>query len=306
MKKLLLFIFVSFIFVISLNATEIGHNSEGYERKESNNYGISKKININSSNLDNIKNTPYVDASIKVYDFANILSSEDEKELKSLIEGFYNETNLEFVFVSVDMAYDDDLDNERYAQDFYDYNDFGLNTTKNGGIILIRNKYESNPYYVAVLTGEAQLYCNEGCLDNLLDNVYESFHSGNYKAGIESFIHMFKTNYNKGYDEDKYYIDENGSLREKKELNYIPSIISGALATLFGMLGLVKKNKMVKKASNANDYLVKSSIDYINKSDKLVSTITTHHRISSNSGGGGSHSGFGSSGVGHISGGRHG
>ena len=36
MKKLLLFIFVSFIFVISLNATEIGHNSEGYETKESN------------------------------------------------------------------------------------------------------------------------------------------------------------------------------------------------------------------------------------------------------------------------------
>ena len=81
--------------------------------------------------------------------------------------------------------------------------------------------------------------------------------------------------------------------------------MSGAFGTLLGMLGLVKKNKMVKKASNANDYLVKSSVEYLNKSDTMVSTITTHHRISSDSGGG-SHSGFGSSGGGHISGGRHG
>ena len=42
-------------------------------RDESNNYGVNKKIKINNSNLYNIKNTPYVDASEKIYDFANLL-----------------------------------------------------------------------------------------------------------------------------------------------------------------------------------------------------------------------------------------
>lgn len=306
MKKILVVLITFLLLITPLYADELGHNSDGYERNESNNYGVSKNINVDSNNMQDVINTPYVDSSEKIYDFANILSSEDEKELKNIIDNFINNTNLDFVFVSVDMPYSEDEENEIYAQNFYDYNDFGKNTLKNGGIVLYRNVYSSNPYYVTVYTGEAQLYCNENCSDYLLDEIYDNFHSEKYKDGIIQYIHSFNTFFNKGYDEDKYYIDENGSLKEKKSLNYIPSIISGAFATLLGMLGLVKKNKMVKKASNANDYLVKSSVEYINKSDKLVSTITTHHKISSSSGSGSSHSGFGSSGVGHISGGRHG
>ena len=306
MKKLLLTMIIFLILLTPIYADEIGSNSEGYVRSESNNYGVSKNIKVNSNNMSDIMKTPYVDPSKKIYDFADILTSEEETELKSLIDNFIKTTGLDFVFVSVDMYYYNDDENEKYAQDFYDYNDFGLNNDKNGGIVLYRNAYSSNPYYASVYTGEAQLYCNENCSDYILDEIYDNFHSNSYKNGITQFIHLFNTYYNKGYDTDKYYIDENGSLAEKKSLNFIPSIISGAIATIFGMLGLVKKNKMVRKASNANDYLVKSSIEYINKSDKLVSTITTHHRISSDSGSGGSHSGFGSSGVGHISGGRHG
>ena len=296
MKKILLCIFVFFLLIGNISASEMGHNSDGYERSESNNYGVNKKITITSSNMDNILKTPYVDASKKIYDFANILSDEDEKELNSLINGFIKDTGLDFVFVSVDFAYSSDSENEAYAQDFYDYNDFGMNLEHNGGIVLFRNAYSSDPYYANVLTGEAQLYCNIDCSDYLLDEIYDNFRSGNYRAGIEQYIHLYNTYYSKGYDEERYYIDENGSLRENKSLNFLPSIVSGAFATLLGMLGLVKKNKMVKKANNANDYLVKSSVEYIN----------THHRISSDSGSGGSHSGFGSSGVGHISGGRHG
>ena len=113
--------------------------------------------------------------------------------------------------------------------------------------------------------------------------------------------------YDRGYDEEIYYIDEDGVLRENKPLNFLPSIISGGLVSLLTTLGLINKNKMVKKASNANLYLLDNSVEYLNKSDKLVGTITTHHRISTDSGGsGGSHSSIGHSGGGHISGGRHG
>ena len=306
MKKILFCLLTFVLFMTPLYADNIGKNSPGYERVESNHYGVNKNININSSNLDNVLKTPYVDASLKIYDFADILTDEEEKELKTLIDGFIEQTNLDFVFVSVDMSYYNDSLNEIYAQDFYDYNDFGQGLPKNGGIILYRNKYENDPYYESVLTGEAQLYCDTSCNDYLLDNIYDLFHSGNYKEGITSFIHMFNSRYEQGYDEERYYIDENGSLRENKKVNPLWSILSGGLATLIGMTRLVKKNKMVKKASNANDYLVESSINYTNKSDVFVSTITTHTRINTDSGGGSSHSGFGSSGVGHISGGRHG
>ncbi len=310
MKKLVYSLILFFILIIPIYATEIGHNSPGYERTESNNYGVSKKWNINDNNKNNILNTPYVDASNKIYDFADILSDEDENELASLINGFTNETGLDFVFVSIDMPYTNEKENEDYSANFYDYNDFGIKNENYGGIILVRNKYEFDPYYVATEFGETQLYCDESCLDIILDNIYDYFRSGDIKGGITSLIHQVKNRYDRGYDEDKYFIDENGSLKEKYSLPYFTSIISGAIVSLLTMLGLVKKNKMIYKASNANDYLIQSSIEYLNKSDNFVSTITTHHTISSDSsssgGGGHSHSGFGSSGGGHISGGRHG
>ena len=309
MKKIL-FIIVSFAMLITpLYAQSIGIDTEGYERTEENNYGINKdKIKINDNNISEIRKTPYVDASKKIYDYADILSEEEESDLRSLIDGFVNETGLDFAFISVDFEYSRDDENDRYAYNFYDYNDFGLNNEYYGGIVLLRNKNEKDPYYTSYVFGEAQFYCGESRINELLDNLYPYFSNKNYKIGIENYLHQLKNYYDEGYDEDKYYLDENGSLKENYSLPYLPSIISGGLVSLLSVLGLVKKNKMVKKASNADDYLVKSSVQYINKTDTFVSTITTHHRISSDSGshGGGSHSGFGSSGMGHIGGGRHG
>ena len=309
MKKVLFSLLLFFVLLIPLYATELGHNSDGYDRNESNNYGVKKRWKINDNNINIIKNTPYVDANNKIYDFADVLSESDESELKSLIDGFINETGLDFVFVSIDMPYTNDSENEDYSSNFYDYNDYGLNNENYGGIIFVRNNYESDRYYTATIFGEAQLYCDTNDLDIILDDIYSYISSGNIKEGVSFFIHQFKNKYDLGYEEDEKYIDENGTLvvNKKYSLPYFTSILSGGLISLLTMLGLVKKNKMVTKANNANDYLIKSSVEYINKSDKMISTITTHHHISSGSSmGGGSHSGFGSSGGGHISGGRHG
>ena len=114
MKKLLYSLIVFFMLICPLYASELGYNSEGYERTESNNYGVNKKWNINSSNLEIIKNTPYVDASKKIYDYVDLLSDEDEGEINSLINGFIKETGLDFVFVSIDMPYSNDYENEDY------------------------------------------------------------------------------------------------------------------------------------------------------------------------------------------------
>ena len=87
------------------------------------------------------------------------------------------------------------------------------------------------------------------------------------------------------------------------------ALAAGGVVTLITMIILVKKNKMVKKATTAGDYLDKDSVNYSVKTDQFAGTITTRHRINNNSSSGhsgGGHSSFGSSGGGHISGGgRH-
>ena len=303
MKKVLVTLIALFLFMTPIYAQIVGPNSEGYDRNSDNNYGVSKFSELKDEEA--VKNTPYVDPSLKIYDYADILTTEEEKELKELIGGFIEQTGLDFVFVSTNFAYNNDYMNEEEAMNFYDYNDFGMNLTHHGGLILFRNTWATDPYYSSVLTGEAQLYCDEDCNDYLLDNIYNDFHSGNYKGGITNYIHMFNSRYEQGYDPNERHIDENGSLVKVGKLNPIPSFITGAVATILGMLGLVNKNKMVKKASNANDYLVESSIEFLNKKDQFINSTTTQTRVSSSSSGG-SHRGFGSSGAGHISGGRHG
>lgn len=303
MKKLLFAIFISFIFIVSLNASTV-ESSEGYIRNESNNYGVKKHWKVTNENIENIKRTPYVDASKKIYDSASSLTEEEKSELSSLIDGFINETKLDFVFVSIDTPYSNDKEMEDYASDFYDYNDFGINNEKYGGFIFLLNTYEQDKMYEIYAFGEAQFYYDISKSDALLDSIISYFKDGKYAEGVKQSIFKLKEYYSKGYDKDKYYIDENGDVKEYYQAPYILSVLSSGFVTLLTMLGLVKKNKMVTAASNADSYLEKESINITKKTDNFVSTVTTHHVITSSSSGG-SHSSHGSSGGGHTGGGRH-
>ena len=110
-----------------------------------------------------------------------------------------------------------------------------------------------------------------------------------------------------------YYVDEKGYLQKYPGTYHIPwslsSIISIVITAII-MLVLIRKNKMVMKATQAGEYLNKKSINISNRKDVFLHSHTSSYTVSSDSGGGGggghsSHSG--SSGGGHSSGGgRHG
>ena len=284
------------------------------ERSEANNYGVNKEWTIDNSNLSNILNTPLVDASLKVYDYSNVLSDEEENKLRSLINEFTSKTNMEIVILTVDQQYSYDEQNEEIASDFYDYNDFGLNTKFHDGIILIRNTYEEDPFLNIYTFGEGQLYFDYDRCENILDTIFPYIKGGkDYFTGMKLFIEESTRYYNKGYDDTKYYLSEYGELLlypEKYKVPYFWTVISGGVASVLSVLGLSKKNKMVMKATEANDYIDKSKTNFTVNNDTLVSSITTHHIITNDSSSGGSGGGFshmGSSGGFHGGGGgRHG
>ena len=144
MRKIKILILIIFL---SINILSVNASTEELERTKDNNYGVSKHWNINSNNINNVKNTPYVDADEKVYDFADILTDKEEETVYSYIKEFINKTNMDMVFVSIDMPYSSDKKNEDFAADFYDYNDFGINFENYSGVLLLRNDYEADRYY---------------------------------------------------------------------------------------------------------------------------------------------------------------
>ena len=224
---------------------------------------------------------------------------------------FIEYTNMDMVFVSIDMPYSYDSKNEDFAADFYDYNDFGLDFDNNSGILLLRNNYSSDRYYDIYTFGDAQLYFNKSRYDDILDGIYSDFVNKKYLDGISSFISKCSYYYDKGYASDysHAYIDSDGYIQYNFYVPVIPCLCVSIFITLIVMLILVNKNRMIRKATTASEYLNKDSINYTQHLDQFINSHTTHYTVSSSSGGGGSFGGShsGSSGGGHSSGGgRHG
>lgn len=306
MKKLYLLLIILSFFCFLNNAKA---STQKMNRTEENHYGVNKKWDMNEKRIRHALNTPYVDASEKVYDFSNILTPEEEEELYQIILEYEELTGFSMVFVSDNISYSNDKKNEDYAADFYDYNDFGLENPYYSGVVIFRNTYKADPYYGIYYFGEAQLYYSNIRNDVLLDSIYDDFHSANYMKGLEKLIKKMRIYYKQGKDPymKHYTLDENGVLTKK----YVPpfliaTILSGIVTAIF--LGItISKNKMVKKAVVATEYLNRESISITEKKDQFLHSHVTHYTISTSSGSGSSRGGHvGSSGGGHSGGGRHG
>lgn len=282
------------------------------ERNESNNYGVNKKeIKITSSNKSNIMATPYVDASEKIYDFADILTDEEEEYLAKIVKEFVSKTNMDMVILTDSKSYYTDSQNETYAADFYDYNDFGLNMENYSGVLLYRNAYEADPYYNVYMFGNAQLYFDYDRSESMLDAIYADMRSKSYLAAFEDFVEIYTDYYEEGIPSGMkdYEIDDMGFMHKKYTYPWMWALLVSGIVALIYACVFIGKNKMVKKADSAKDYLADEDIDMYKTVDQYLRSHTTSYTVSSSSGssGGGGHSSSGSSGMGHSSGGgRHG
>lgn len=306
MKKMIL-LFTIILLLIPFNANA---SVEVFSRNESNNYGVNKHWTINEDNLDNVLETPLVDESKKIYDFSSILTEEEKTFLLGKINDFIEKTNMDMVIVTYNLPYVSDYTNEVFAADFYDYNDFGIAFENYSGVLLFRNTYVADRYYDIYTFGDAQLYFDYDRLNVTLDNIYYDFVNDNYLSGMSRFIDDMQRYYDLGISSEyeNYYIDENGFLVRKYSPPILAALVISTVLTVGIMTILVSKNKMVKKASKADEYLINSSVKYNLREDKYQYSRTSSYRVSSSSGGGGGGgSSRGSSGGGHSSGGgRHG
>lgn len=254
-----------------------------------------------------IKNVSAFDNTLKVYDYAQVLTSNEETELKTMADNYIDTYNMDMVLVTV--KYHQKFNTQEYAQDFYDYNDFGIGNTKDGIIFVIDFTFGYTDIYIST-TGEAIRLYDDYRIDRMLDNIAYKKDKGYFEM-FKSFINDSSSYAKMGVpaSNSNTVIDSNGDLVYKETLPwgviiivslFVPSLIVGIL---------IAKNKMVKKSTNAHYYIKNGSIVINNRSDRFVTTHTSSVRIndsSSSSGGrvGGSSVSRGSSGRSHGGGGR--
>lgn len=312
-KYLLIIISLFLVGIVNVNAKI----PETKNREELENLGVNKKWTITVENKDNVLKSKYVNAEEKIYDFSDVLTEEEYEKLKNEAIEFKNHTNMDIVILIDSLPYSYDNMNEDYAADFYDYNDFGLDLDKYSGVLLFRNTYEKDPYYDIYTFGNAQLYFSKSRLDKTLDNIYDDLHDKNYYNGFSRYISEMKSYYDNGIAEEMrgYTVDDNGYLQAppvEPPKYHVPigwALLIASVVSTIAIVIMIRKNKMVMKATQAEEYIDSKSIKISNKEDTFISSHTTHYTTSSSSGssGGSFHSSRGSSGGGHSSGGgRHG
>ncbi len=264
---------------------------------------VRERFNL-GSNRNDIMTTPCVDDMDKVYDFADLLTDEEEDKLFEQINSFISQTGYDLAVVTTN---DNNKRSEiEYADDFYDYNDFGKNSTRDGLLLLI--DMTNRKVYIST-TGNAIVMYNSR-IDSIIDAGYDYLTSEDYYNTFSKMIEKQEYYFDIGVDEKDaktIIIDEYGNASYIKYMPYgLIGFISG-IVTLIVSIIIYNKSKLKLKVGSTISYMKDKIIT--KKQDNLVNTVVTHTlRYSDTSSGGGHSSGGGfhssSSGSSHGGGGR--
>lgn len=261
-----------------------------------------KKIELTESIINDILKTPAVDAKLKIYDFANLISKADEEKLYDTFSKYIAKTNIDIILVTSNDNNRTSTGNyyawTKYANDFFDYNDFGIGASRDGILLFIDMK---NRQLQISTSGKAQLYYPTGRCQNIISEISPLATKKEYLSVGTVFARSATSYFDIGIPKEYrvYDVDEYGNLVYNFVnllIHYIPAslIVAAVAAGIFVAIGLFLSRKP-KKSTNAKYYLRKDSFVLTNKIDNFVTTNTVRTKIQTNSGGSGGSGGGGRS-----------
>ncbi len=277
-KSVLLLPLLFIMFIVNVNAS-----TNTLPRSEDNLY-ISEDINVTEYVKQQVLKTPRVNENEKIYDFADLLTDTQESALYNDIVDFIENHNMDMVVVTINE--NNKYSAMDYADDFYDYNNFGIGSTHDGLLLLI--DMDTREVWIST-TGEAILMYNDARIDTILDYVQPKLKSKNYSSAVSNFIHYANNYANNGIPSGNKnsYIDSDGEYvyRNNKDffeilINNFQIVIIGAVicTAIFISIG-VSKHRNVKKANRAILYVDKDSINLTGKKDTFIRSNTTKTKI---------------------------
>lgn len=293
MKKFLMFFITLFCCI-----QNVGASVNTYERTDDD-YLVPDSIDVTSSNRNAVLKTPAVLETEKIYDFADLLDSSEEESLFTKVNNYIETSNYDLVIVTIN-------DNNKhsamdYADDFYDYNNFGFGTSRDGILILI--DMDTRETWVSTSGMAIKMYSDDR-IDSIIDAGYYYLTNQQYYDCLTRMIEKLDSYFKSGYpsSNSNLIIDENGNPYYIKKMPYIMIfLISSIICAIISSILYFKTSLKIKRQNTVT--YINPNITNIIKDDQFVTTYTSRIRIESSSGGS---SGGGSSFHSSSSGGSHG
>lgn len=264
LRKIVCLIIVCILFSCNdvLASTKVNIRTE-------NDYLIPENIVVSDSNKNSILSTPAINAEEKVYDFAEVLTDNEESALYKQINKFVTETNMDLVVVTIK---DNPVNSAKdYAHNFYSYNFF-----KDDGVLFLIDFAESEIYMTT--NGKAYDLFPDSRMQPILKNVYGRIMQKEFYTACSIFVNSISGFVGIGEVEkgEDVVIDVDGTVH--KESLIIEALVIALIGTVIGMIVLVSMNKMVKPATSSREFLVKESMVINDISDVFISSNTTRRR----------------------------
>ncbi|MBE5821060.1 MAG: TPM domain-containing protein [Clostridiales bacterium] len=231
------------------------------------------------------------DTSKKVYDYANLLTSSEEEKLYNLIMDYIDETNYDMAVVTIN----DNPKNSAmiYADDFYDYNGFGLDSEFSGILFLI--DMDTREMWIST-TGKCINAYTDSEIDIILDYTYDEISDKDYYGCAKVFIEkadLYHTSYGSPSTSNNYYDydDDYGyDYDYDNEISFEVVVVFTIIITALFIGIATSKHKTAKIATQANAYARNFKITYRNDIYLRKNTTKTYDPPSSSSSSGGSSS----------------
>lgn len=241
----------------------------------------------------------------RVYDNADVLTDEEEEQLRQYIAKLEQKSHVDLVLVTIDQPVgEDDYTWEQtmmnLADDFYDERAYGWDQAYGDGALLLDNWYEdengSQKGSWLSTSGKMERVIGayeEGKVFDRMDVYIDSSPYKAYRAALEQLA---------GYG------DTSSTADGERGAGVLGAIVISAIAAIVYAVSNLRQNK-AKDTTVATTYVLNGSPEMKYKADNFLRKSVTHHRINTDSGGGGSsrsgsHGGGGSYGH-HSSSGGH-
>lgn len=248
----------------------------------------------------------------RVYDYAEVLTGQEEEDLRQYIAGKEKELGIDIVLVTISRPVEGDEALEQglasgdwnrnmqaLADDFWDESGYGYNKSFEGdGILLLSNWYEGQKGEMFSTSGRVEWALSSSDIDRLMDAVYVYIDRDPYRAykayvdGIESML------------------DDSLGASMSFFSWWVVLILPAVAAVFYAVSGLSQKK--AGSTVGVNAYVAGGKPVLNDKTDDFLRKNVVTRRIATDSGGSGRSSGGGgggghhrsSSGASHGGGGR--
>ena len=214
--------------------------------------------------------------SPRLADHAELLSASEQQELTQLLDAVSEKYEQDVVIITTYSL--DGKTATEYADDYYDYNNYGFSSSYDGILLLISMEY--NDWAISTTGRSIDVFTDAG-QEYLVNEFLPDISDADYFAGFKKFINLTDQYFEQAQTGEPY---DHGNLpKGLLEWYWLPvALVVSAIIAFIVILYHRNKLKSVKRQNAANDYIKSNSFQLTNQNDLFLYRNVSVQKIPQN------------------------